>query len=148
LIFGIVGLHSSQGGSVFAHGYTWALRLRTNRAFSILSIAVGALVLIAVIIGRNIDHKLGIIAGPGSIAVGVLMLALMGSDANILNFGMSTVITSFVIGTALLLNGLYGQVDTPEHAAAEEAFRHGEQSDPDSHATWGTDPSRTLEQSR
>ena len=55
---------------------------------------------------------------------GVAMMALMQTDANFLNFSMSTVVVSLVFGLLLLTAGLYDKVGTAEDAEAEDAFRH------------------------
>lgn len=143
--FGIVGLIESRGRDFFAQGDIWALGLRTNAAFSILSIIVGAVVMVAVVIGRNVDQRMNLVAGPIFLAVGVLMLGFMDSDANFLNFGMSTTIVSFVIGLVLLNSGMYGRIASQREAELNEAFRQSRRGDPEDHATWGKDPTRTYE---
>jgi hypothetical protein len=144
LAFGIAGVIRSHGHAFFAQSGIWALGLRTNMAFAILSIIVGSLVLGAALIGRNVDQRLNLIGGPIYLVVGVLMLALMDSDANFLNFGISTSIVSFVIGIVLLTAGLYGHVSTPDDARRHEEFRHSRRGDPTRHWTWGEDPTRTY----
>lgn len=124
LLFGIVGIMRTHGAGVFAIGPHRALGLKTNLAFSTLSIVIGVVTIGATVIGRNVDRNLNIILGPGFIAVGILMMALMQTNANILNFSMSTCIVSFVIGLVFLISGFYGEVAHPSAAEAEERFRH------------------------
>ena len=124
LVFGIVGIVRTRAAGLFDIGPHWALGLKTNLAFSILSIVIGVIAIGATVIGRNVDRNLNIILGPGFIAVGILMMALMQTNANILNFSMSTCIVSFVIGLVFLISGFYGEVAHPAAAAAEERFRH------------------------
>jgi cytochrome c-type biogenesis protein CcmH/NrfG len=54
----------------------------------------------------------------------VSMMAFMQTDANFLNFSMSTVVVSLVFALLLLAAGLYTRAGTPQQAEAEEAFRH------------------------
>lgn len=125
VVFGIVGLVRSGGSGFFSTGSYWALGLKTNPAFSVLSIFVGVLVLGLVAIGRNLDRNVNMVLGPGFIVIGLVMMAVMGTNANILNFGMSTCIVSFLIGLVLMTSAFYGEV-APEHrATAEERFRRG-----------------------
>jgi hypothetical protein len=144
-VFGVVGLVKASGHGFFAVSNVHALGLRTNTAFATVSIIVGVAVLGATWIGRNIDQRVYLTAGPGFLVVGVAMLLLMRSSANFFNFQMSTCVVSFVIGLVLLASGLYVQAGHPEEARQEEGFRHGEQGDPHEHSTWGSDPTRTYE---
>jgi len=125
LIFGIVGIARTSGHSMFAQVPIRALGLRTNLAFAILSVLVGLLVIGATAVGNNVDRNLNMVLGPGFIVMGVVMMTIMRTSANVLNFGMSTCIVSFLIGLALFAGGLYGEVAPPEQALAEEHFRRG-----------------------
>jgi Domain of unknown function (DUF4383) len=125
LVFGIIGLVRTHGTPLFArHDLPWVLGLRTNLAFSILSIAGGIVMLAAVAIGRNIDHYMEILAGGVFIFVGLLMLALLQTDANFLGFSLVNCVVSFILGMVVFAAGLYGKTGSDEDVAAEEAFRH------------------------
>jgi hypothetical protein len=125
LLFGIVGLVETSDSTVFGRDATYALGLKTNLAFSVLSIVVGAIVLIGVLIGRNIDRAINLFAGIVFLGAGLVMLTVMETEANILNFSVSTCVVSFVIGLVLFTAGLYGRVGSRARASAEESFRHG-----------------------
>ncbi|HWH01116.1 MAG TPA: DUF4383 domain-containing protein [Pilimelia sp.] len=125
LAFGIVGVVQTRGTELFGQPSAYALGLRTNLAFAILSIAAGAILVGAALIGRNVDQRVNFYGGYAFLVMGMLMLALLQTDANILNFSVSTCIVSFVIGLVLLTAGLYGKVGTAEFASAEEQLRHG-----------------------
>jgi hypothetical protein len=125
LIFGIVGLAQTSGGEFFARTDTWALGLRTNLAFSLVSAVAGAILLISVLIGRNVDRFVYLALATVFLVAGGAMMALMQTDSNLLNFSMATCVVSFLIGSVLGIAGLYGKVGSVEQAAAEEAFRHG-----------------------
>src|SRR5262245_60612838 len=56
VLFGVAGTVQSGGGALFARDDVSALGLRTNLAFSVASIVAGALILLAVFVGRNVDY--------------------------------------------------------------------------------------------
>jgi hypothetical protein len=125
LIFGIIGATKSGGQSLFDQNHLhWVLGLRTNLAFAILSIVAGVVIMIAVFIGRNIDHYLDIGAGLTFILVGMLMLGLLQTDANFLGFSVVNCVVSFVIGIVVFAAGLYGKTGSDKDVAEEESFRH------------------------
>jgi hypothetical protein len=125
LIFGIVGLTKTHGMPLFSqNSLPRVLGLRTNLAFAILSVLGGIVMLAAVVIGRNIDHYMEIAAGSVFLFVGLLMLALLQTDANFLGFSLVNCIVSFVLGMVVFAAGLYGKTGSEADVAAEEAFRH------------------------
>lgn len=126
LLFGILGLVETWGRPFFDQSDTWALGLRTNPAFSVLSILVGAMLVGAVIYGHNVDHFLHLWGGIVFLVAGVVMMAVLHTAANILNFAVINSVVSFIIGTLLLLAGLYGKEGSPELEQAEAQLRHGE----------------------
>jgi hypothetical protein len=124
--FGIVGLVESSGLSVFDRGDTWALGLQTNPAFSILSILAGAVILGAALVGRNVDHFVSLWGGILFLVAGLGMMAVLHTEANLLNFALPNVVVSLLIGMALVTVGLYSKSGPPEVEVAEELFRHSE----------------------
>jgi hypothetical protein len=125
LLFGAVGLHRAAGADWFARGDWSALGVPTNRAFAVASLAAGAVVLLAALVGRNVDRFVNLTGGAGFLLAGTAMMALINTDANLLNFSIATSVASYLIGLLLLAAGLYGKVGSAQQAAAEEAFRHG-----------------------
>lgn len=125
LIFGIAGLVESSGTGLFERGNTVALGLRTNMAFSILSVVAGAVILAGVVIGRNMDQFINYWGGLLFLVVPSAMLLLLRTDGNILNFSVTTVIVSYIIGVLLFAAGLYGRVGSEEAAQAAEGYRYG-----------------------
>jgi len=118
LVFGLVGAAMTAGQDFFARSDTSALGLRTNLAFSLLSIVAGIVVIGAVVIGRNVDRAVNVWGGLAFLTVGTVMLLLLDSDLNALNFSMATVIVSFLVGMILFSAGLYGRTATratPSH---------------------------------
>ena len=124
LVFGIVGTASTWGDPLFDQGDATALGLSTNLAFSLLSIVVGAIVVLGALIGGNLAHYLFLLGGGVFWLAGLVMLLLLQTDANFLNFTVATCIVSFLIGTLLVLAGLYGKRGTAAEAEAEDTFRH------------------------
>lgn len=125
LVFGIVGLIVTRDTEPFAQTDTTALGLRTNLAFSLLSVVAGVVILASVVIGRNVDRAVYLGCGVLFLLAGTVMLTLLETDSNVLNFSVATCIVSYAIGSFFLAAGLYGKVGTVEQAAAEEAFRRG-----------------------
>jgi hypothetical protein len=108
LAFGVTGFVTTLGAPMFEVGDDRALGLRTNPAFAYASIAVGALVVFATALGRNIDRIVYLWAGTGFLLAGTAMMLLMNrQDTNVLNFTMATCIVSFIIGSVLATAGMY-----------------------------------------
>jgi hypothetical protein len=126
LVFGIVGFSATSGRPLFTQDEAqWALGLRTNAAFAILSIAAGAVVVVANVIGRNIAHHINQLAAVVFVVVGMAMLLLMQTDANIFAFSMTNVVVTFILALVVGTASLYDRVGSVEQAHAEEVFRHG-----------------------
>jgi Domain of unknown function (DUF4383) len=108
IVFGVLGLINRVG--VFdTHGDT-TMGLNTNGALSVLSIAVGALLLYGMLRGGNFASSLNMVLGICFILSGFVNLALIDTGANFLAFHMSNVIFSFLMGLVLLTFGMYGRV--------------------------------------
>jgi hypothetical protein len=125
LTFGIVGVIETRGLDFFDRGDTWVLGLQTNPAFSILSIAVGAVLVGGAAYGRNVDHFINMYGGIVFLVAGIAMMAVLHTDLNVLNFSMTNCVVSFLIGLVLLDAGLYGKTGPPALAEAEHRLRHG-----------------------
>jgi hypothetical protein len=125
LIFGIAGLVDTWGLSFFNRDENWVLGLRTNPAFSVLSVVAGAVLVAGAAYGRNIDHFINLTGGVVFLVAGMLMMTLLRTEANLLNFAMPNCIVSFLIGLGLLQAGLYGKTGPRELAEAEHQLRHG-----------------------
>ncbi len=123
LVFGIVGAVVSRGHGLFARDHIYALGLRTNLAFSVLSIVVGIVVLIGVVVGHNWDHLLNLFGGLVFMVAGMFMLGLLQTNLNLLNYTVSTCVVSFVIGLVLFTAGLYCRVGSAQQDEAEERRR-------------------------
>src|SRR5262245_21381515 len=124
LVFGIIGVTRTAGDPLFDRGDVRVFGLRLNLAFAIVSIIVGIIVLGGALRGRNLDHFVNLVAGTVVLGAGILMLTVLQTPANFLNYEVATCVTSFLIGLVLLTAGLYGRVGSPQEQAAHEAHRH------------------------
>jgi hypothetical protein len=124
LVFGVFGVVRSWGKPLFDRDGFWVLGLRTNLAFAAVSVVFGAFLLIGASRRRgNLGHHMNLTAGVVFLVTAVVMMSVLQTSGNILNFSMSTVIVSMVFGLLLLATGLYDKVGPPEHADAEERYR-------------------------
>ncbi|MFI6822695.1 DUF4383 domain-containing protein [Micromonospora sp. NPDC050187] len=123
LVFGVWGVVQTWGEPLFDRGSHWALGLRTNPAFSLASVLFGIVLLIGASRRSNLGHYMNLTAGVVFMVTGVLMMSVLQTDANFLNFSMSTVVVSMIFGLLLLATGLYDKVGPPEHAEAERRQR-------------------------
>jgi hypothetical protein len=138
LVFGILGIGRTRDFGTFAqHGLPNVLGLHANRAFAILSIVVGAVLIAGSVIGRNVDRWINLVGGYVFLGAGMAMMILMQTSLNVLGFTMATCIVSFVIGLVLFSAGLYGRVGPRDLASSEDQFRHGSAPDPHEHP-WAT----------
>jgi hypothetical protein len=125
LVFGIVAFARTKGTALFGQDdLVWALGLRSNLGFALLSIVAGAIIIVAAVIGRNIDRFVFIWGGIAFMAIGMLSLILIRTDANFLGFSLVNCIVSMLIGAVLYSAGLYSRTGTDEEAEAEELVRH------------------------
>jgi len=124
LAYGVGVLAVRRGPPAVARHDTQALGLRTNLAFSIMSIAVGVIVLVGIVVDHNWDQLLNFFGGLAFLVIGMLMLGLMQTDLNVFNYNVTKCVVSFLIGLVLFLAGLYSRVGSEDDVAAMEAHRH------------------------
>jgi hypothetical protein len=123
LVFGVYGVFETWGEFLFARESHWVLGLRTNLAFSLVSVVFGAFLMIGATRRTNLGHFMNLTAGVVFLVTSILMMALLQTPGNFLNFSMSTVIVSMLFGLILLGTGLYDKVGPTEHAEAERRRR-------------------------
>lgn len=127
IAFGVLNFIMNSSVAFFAsEGGKQVLGMRGNLAFAALSVALGAVVLVGAVIGRNLDHHINMWSGGFLLVIGTAMLSLLRTDLNILGFSLTTVIVVYGLGMLLLAAGLYGKVGSAEDAEKEEAFRHAQ----------------------
>jgi hypothetical protein len=123
MVFGLIGVIKCAGDPFFDRGDVTVLGLKTNLAFAVLSLIVGAIIVAGAFLGRNAGHFLNMGLGGLFMFVGVFGLVIIRSDLNKLNFSVATCVVSSLIGTALLIAGLYGKTGSDEAARHEEELR-------------------------
>lgn len=107
LVFAIVG---------FAHQVPMVstgervLGLYTNGALSIISLVVGAVLLVSAMRSARSASTLTGSLGALFLLSGLLHLALINTSLNLLSFGLSNIFFSLVVGIALLGIGAYGRL--------------------------------------
>jgi hypothetical protein len=114
LAFGILGTIETAGDPLFGRGSHWVLGLRTNLAFSLISVVFGLVVLFGAVHRGNLGHLMNLAAGVVFLLTSLVMMSVLQTDANILNFSMSTVIVSMIFGLLFLATGLYDKVGPSE----------------------------------
>ncbi|MDZ5441863.1 DUF4383 domain-containing protein [Micromonospora sp. 4G57] len=124
LVFGVYGVAQTWGDPLFDRSSNYALGLRTNLAFSLVSVIFGIFLIIGASRRGNLGHYMNLTAGVVFLVTAILMMAVLQTSANFLNFSMSTVIVSLLFGLILLATGLYDKVGTEEHAEAERRRRN------------------------
>ncbi|MEO3766427.1 DUF4383 domain-containing protein [Streptomyces sp. B8F3] len=130
LVFGILGLIDRIG--FFDTGGHQTLGLNSNGALSVLSIAVGALLLYGMVRGGNFASTLNMVLGGLFVLSGFVNLAVLDTSGNFFAFRMQNVLFSFILGVVLAMFGMYGRVSgrlphdnpywrtrNPKEAAAE-----------------------------
>ncbi|MDX3642420.1 DUF4383 domain-containing protein [Streptomyces sp. MB09-02B] len=110
LVFGVFGLIDKVGW--FDTNGDEVVGLSTNGTLSVLSIAVGLLLLVGMVIGGNFASTLNMTLGVLFILSGFANMALLDTDSNFLAFRIQNVLFSFVVGILLMTFGMYGRVGT------------------------------------
>ncbi|MBB5870451.1 hypothetical protein F4553_003830 [Allocatelliglobosispora scoriae] len=111
VVLGGAGLAKTVDQPLFDQGDNVIFGLvRVNLGHSLLMLAGGILLLLAVVIGRNVDARFNMVFGGALMFIGIASLAVMRTDANYLNFAMANVVIAFLLGSVLLTAGLYGKV--------------------------------------
>ena len=125
VVYGIIGFAQTSDREFFTQDDAeWVLGLRTNPAGAVLAIVIGAVIVLANVIGRNIDYATNLGASIVLAVVGTALLTIMQTDLNVLAYSVVNVIVIYSASIILSLAGLYGKVGSAEHASAEELVRH------------------------
>lgn len=111
LVFGLIGIVQASGLDLYARDdLPTVLGQQVNPAYAGVSLVFGLISLVVTVIGRNLDHYGNHWIGLLLLGIGLAMLTLMRTDANILGFSMTNVIVVFVIGSLLSTAGLYTKI--------------------------------------
>ncbi|MFI8101221.1 DUF4383 domain-containing protein [Streptomyces sp. NPDC086023] len=108
LVFGFLGFADSL--SFFSTEGQRIAGLSTNGLLSSISVLFGVLLIVAAVIGGNFASTVNIAVGVLFVASGFVHLFLIDRPGNILDFGLSNVIFSFLMGLLVMTFGMYGRV--------------------------------------
>ncbi|MET7986624.1 DUF4383 domain-containing protein [Streptomyces sp. NPDC005281] len=86
--------------------------MSSNGALSLVSVTVGLVLIAGAFIGGNITSMLNMAVGTLFLLSGFVHIFILDRPANILGFGMTNVIFSFVMGLVILTFGMYGRVSS------------------------------------
>jgi Domain of unknown function (DUF4383) len=125
IVFGVVGLIVTPGNGLFGQPDDRVLGQGANLFWSIVSLIVGAVVVVVAVLGRNLDTEVNKFIGWGLLVIGTYELAVSRTDANFLKFTIATVVVPSLVGLALILSSLYTKVAPPSEAGAPRQVREG-----------------------
>ncbi|MFD3939672.1 DUF4383 domain-containing protein [Streptomyces sp. NPDC058611] len=108
LAFGCLGFADQLG--FFATEGSRIGGLSTNGLLSLISVVVGAVLVGAASIGGNLASTVNITVGCLFVLSGFVHLFMIDKAVNILDFSMSNVVFSFVMGLLITTFGMYGRV--------------------------------------
>ena len=123
VVFGILGIIIAADEGLFGRAGDRVLFQGTNLFWSIVALLIGAIVLVATVLGNNRDVLVDTYLGWTLVVIGTFSLAVIRTDANFLDFSISTVIVNYLTGLALILAGYYTKVAPPEQAGAPRQVR-------------------------
>ncbi|WP_418955859.1 DUF4383 domain-containing protein [Streptomyces tritici] len=134
LVFGCLGFADAL--SPFDTSGDRIAGMTTNTALSAISVVVGLVLLAGAAVGGNAASTLNLTVGGSFLVSGFYHLFVLDRPANFLDFGMTNVMFSFVMGLLILTFGMYGRVSGklphdnpywrrrhPREAAAESLAR-------------------------
>lgn len=102
--------------------------MTTNVALSAISTVVGLALLAGAVIGGNFASVLNMTVGALFVLSGFAHIFVLDRPANVLDFGMTNVIFSFVMGLVIATFGMYGRVSSKlSHDNPYWQRRHPEQ---------------------
>ncbi|WP_329282443.1 DUF4383 domain-containing protein [Streptomyces sp. NBC_01451] len=110
LVFGILGF-VDELSPFNTHGHHIA-GMSTNGLLSVISVVVGLVLIAGGIVGGNLASTLNMVVGTLFLLSGFVHLFILDRSANILDFGMTNVLFSFIMGLVILTFGMYGRVSS------------------------------------
>ncbi|MGW5330381.1 DUF4383 domain-containing protein [Streptomyces sp. NPDC004014] len=108
LLFGCLGFADEL--SPFGTDGTRIAGMSTNGLLSLISVLFGLLLIGGAVVGGNFASTLNMAVGTLFLISGFGHVFILDRSANILDFGMSNVIFTFVMGLLILTFGMYGRV--------------------------------------
>ncbi|MFI8293447.1 DUF4383 domain-containing protein [Streptomyces sp. NPDC085614] len=86
--------------------------MTTNTTLSVISVLVGLALLGGAVVGGNVASTLNMVVGTLFVLSGFYHLFVLDRPANFLDFGMTNVMFSFVMGLLIVTFGMYGRVSS------------------------------------
>lgn len=108
LVFGILGFTDLLGW--FGTMGNSVAGLSTNGLLSLISVVFGLVLVAGAFVRGNLASTISTLVGAAFLLSGLANMCVLRTSFNYLNFRMSNVIFSFVVGLMLLIFGLYGRV--------------------------------------
>ncbi|MGX1267380.1 DUF4383 domain-containing protein [Streptomyces phaeoluteigriseus] len=106
------GLGFAEGLSSFNTSGDTIAGMTSNVALSVISTVVGLALLVGAAIGGNFASNLNMTVGALFVLSGFAHIFVLDRPANFLDFGMTNVIFSFVMGLIIATFGMYGRVSS------------------------------------
>lgn len=110
LVFGVLGF-ANQLAPFNTDGESLA-GLTTNGVLSLVSVVVGLALVAGGVIGGNFASTLNMTVGTLFLLSGFVHIFILDRPANVLDFGMTNVMFSFIMGLVILTFGMYGRVSS------------------------------------
>ncbi|MFE5512302.1 DUF4383 domain-containing protein [Streptomyces sp. NPDC056529] len=110
IIFGCLGFANAL--SPFGTSGDRIAGMTTNTALSVISVVVGLALLAGAAVGGNFASTLNMIIGGLFVLSGFYHLFTLDRSANFLDFGMTNVMFSFLMGLLILTFGMYGRISS------------------------------------
>ncbi|WP_314222756.1 DUF4383 domain-containing protein [Streptomyces zaehneri] len=110
LVFGVLGFADRL--SPFDTEGQHLAGMSTNGVLSLISVVVGLVLIGGGIVGGNFASTLNMTVGTLFLLSGFVHVFVLDRPANVLDFGMSNVMFSFVMGLVILTFGMYGRVSS------------------------------------
>ncbi|MFE2422679.1 DUF4383 domain-containing protein [Streptomyces hokutonensis] len=110
LVFGVLGF-ADELSPFNTHGRHIA-GMSTNGLLSVISVVVGLALIAGGVVGGNLASTLNMVVGTLFLLSGFVHIFILDRSANILDFGMTNVLFSFVMGLIILTFGMYGRVSS------------------------------------
>ncbi|THA50618.1 DUF4383 domain-containing protein [Streptomyces sp. A1136] len=110
LVFGCLGFADQL--SPFDTEGTSIAGMSTNGVLSLISVVVGLVLIGGAVIGGNVASTLNMTIGTLFVLSGFFHIFVLDRPANVLDFGVTNVIFSFVMGLLIACFGMYGRVSS------------------------------------
>lgn len=108
IVFGCLGFADAL--SPFSTSGDTIAGMTTNVALSVISTVVGLALIVGGLIGGNVASTVNMTVGVLFVLSGFYHVFVLDRAGNFLDFGMSNVLFSFVMGLVIMTFGMYGRV--------------------------------------